>query len=217
MQISILYSFGFALAFNNSILLSIPILLLSSVKCFSIKHAPKATAPDATNPAPDQNQVVTPDSGGGDDMGDMDFSAGGEGGDDMGLGADTGGDAGATDATGTDQNQQNGVGVGLDTMRKYTLFNEFINFGNAITNYIEKLENLVMDDPGQNQVIKYVIKTLHNIKDMIYDYINMKFELSTYFAARTFFDEMYVATQVTIGMLSKLKEISEDNDKKNKK
>lgn len=174
---------------------------------------PPAT-PDATNPTPDQNQVITPDSGGGDDMGTTDFSTGGEGGDDMGLGADAGA-AGGDATAGTDQNQQNGVGVGLDTMRKYTLFNEFINFGNAITNYIEKLENLVMDDPGQNQVIKYVINTLHNIKDMIYDYINMKFELSTYFAARTFFDEMYVATQVTIGMLSRLKDIVEDkNDKK---
>ena len=162
-----------------------------------VHNTPSTSTGDEENP--NAGQVITPDGGSIDNMGSDDFSAGGDIGDMPDTNTDT--------SSNTDQQQNtSGVGVGLDTMRKYQLFNEFIHFGNAVTNYISKLENIILDNPGQNQLIKYVIDNLHNIKDMIYDYITMKFELVSYVSARTFFDEMYVSTQLSIGMLAKLNE-----------
>ena len=180
-------------------------------------NAPPAD-PNAPPPAPEPGQgegPITPDGGG--DLGgsgtDMDFSAGGDmGGDDQNQNQGGGGD----NPDGNEDNSD-GVGVGLDNMRKFVLYKSYVAFVNAITNYVSKLENVVLDDPGENQLIKFVSDSLRNIKDMLYDYLMMKFELSSYVQARTFFDEMFVAVQITFNMLSKIKKYRLEKEDKKKK
>jgi len=170
---------------------------------------------DVNNPAGgDQavNATVDPNAGIGDfPGGDTDFTAGADAG-----GAIGGSMPGAPGAPGAPM-QQPGPGVGYDSMRKYNLYKEYHKLLEAIGNYINKLENIMFDEPHQNLIVKTVIDKLNEIKKLCSDYINMKFEVAGYAQAYVFFEELIVSIQIVFTILMTISSYNTDKDDKKPK
>lgn len=106
-------------------------------------------------------------------------------------------------SVGEDENKR-GAGLEYDSTRKYMLFKNYISLVNAIENYITKLESKITDDIELNQIIKTSIDKLKEIKDLAYDYMVMKFEISSYIQSLLFFQNLIVMVQLVFNLLSKL-------------
>ena len=152
------------------------------------------------------NVTANPDDNGAGDFpgGDTDFT----------NGADQGGD---NNQAGANPPQQQGAGVGYDSMRKYNLYKEYQRLLDAVGNYISKLENLMFDEPHQNLIVKIVIDKLNEVKKLCYDYLTMKFEIVTYTQAYVFFEELAVSIQVIFTMLMTVSDYNKLNDDTKKK
>lgn len=148
---------------------------------------------------------------GGDDNEDGGDSAGEDGGDDTDYTDDAGddggndsGDSGATDQAGgdnTNTEQDNGPGLDFDSTRKYVLFNNFTELINGINNYISKLETLLGEDLEINHIMKTCVKKLRAIRDLTYDYLVMKFEISSYIQAKLFYTNMIAMIQSVFSVI----------------
>lgn len=131
-------------------------------------------------------------------------------GDDTDFSADAGDDT-ATDATATDAgtaqptDQQKGPGVEFDSTRKYSLFLNYQSLINALENYATKLENNIGDDININKILKTGVNKLREIRDLAYEYLMMKFEVSTYFQSLLFYQNLVVMTQSVFELMDKLK------------
>lgn len=82
-----------------------------------------------------------------------------------------------------------GPGIEYDSTRKYILFKKYINLCDAIKDYSEKLNRLTNDDYNTNQIYKVAINKLQEIYDVTYDFVIMKFELSSYIQSLLFYQE----------------------------
>ena len=138
-----------------------------------------------------------PDTGEGDDE---DF------GDNTGA-DDTGGDTGGTEDNNGDDGNKKGPGLEFDSTRKYNLFQNYMSLCNAIDNYITKLENMTGDDYNANQVIKVATKKLQEIYDLCYDYMTMRFEISTYVQSLLFYQNLVVMIQMVFDLIAKSKKL----------
>lgn len=112
-------------------------------------------------------------------------------------------DADANAAAG-EEGEKKGPGLEYDSTRKYRLFQAFISLYNAINNYISKLENNVKDDITMNRAIKEATNRLREIRELCYDYMIIKFEISTYTQSLMFYQTLVVAIQTVFRMLSDL-------------
>lgn len=135
---------------------------------------------------------------------------------------DIGGDG--TDEGTADGNQQGnqdnkeenqGPGLEYDSTRKYVLFKEFMSLYNSVDNYVSKLENMMNDDPTTNQIYKVCTNNLREIRDLIYDYMTLKYEASRYVQSLLFYEKMVAAVQIVFNMLSKAIKFR-DKNKNNK-
>lgn len=99
----------------------------------------------------------------------------------------------------------NGPGLEYDSTRKYILFKNFLSLSNAIDNYISKLEASMGTDTTETLVLKNATDKLREINDLCYDYITMKFEISTYIQSLFFFQNLVVMVQKVFELLSKTK------------
>jgi hypothetical protein len=102
--------------------------------------------------------------------------------------------------TSTTQNT-NAPGVELDSMRKYNLFKEFMSLYNACDNYISKLETVLKNDYEENQIIRISVNNLREMKDIISDYMTIRFRLNSYIQSLLFYQKMIAATQLIFNML----------------
>ena len=145
--------------------------------------------------------VDAPDTGGADDFSDT-------------------GDASATDTASVqtdgapaDTNNTpvklNAPGVELDSTRKYNLYREFMSLYNACDNYISKLENILRNDYDENQIILISVNNLREIKDIVSDYMTIRFQINTYVQSLLFYQKMIVAVQLVFKLLKSI------NSKKN--
>ena len=151
------------------------------------------------------------DTGGGDDAPDTsgentDFNDPTS--DDNGDGNNDGDDG--TPNTDDDPNTDNedgekGPGLEYASTRKYALFLNFEILLNALTNYINKLENNIGDDLNTNKILKAACTKLREIKDLCYEYMIMKFELDTYVKALLFYQNAIVMTQAVFTLLQRIK------------
>jgi hypothetical protein len=99
------------------------------------------------------------------------------------------------------QNQNNPPGAEYDSTRKYLLFKEYMSLYNAIDNYIFKLEDSINDDLKANQIIKTAVNKLREIKELIYDYILIKFDNNTYVQSLLFYQNLIVSVQIVFRFL----------------
>ena len=125
-----------------------------------------------------------------------------QGADDMGQGVegDAPLDGAAPEDTGTAG--QPGPGLEYDSTRKYTLFKNFMSLSNAIDNYINKLEVKMGNDADETTLLKSATDKLREINDLCYDYITLKFEISTYVQSLLFFQKLVVMIQMVFDMIN---------------
>ena len=124
---------------------------------------------------------------------------------------DTGGDSGNTGGEDTADNEKKGPGLEYESTRKYILFNEFISLYNAINNYITKLSNIINDDVETNRIVSISCNRLREIRDLTYDYITIKFEISSYTQSLLFYQNMIVAVQTIFRMLENISITKKEN------
>lgn len=135
------------------------------------------------------------------------------------MGDDTTADTGDTDTTDTNNDEEKKAedksSLDYDSTRKYNLFKEYISLYNAIDNYITKFENIVNDDRMINQVYRIATNSLREIKELTFDYMILKFELSSYVQSLIFYEKLTVAVQLVFRMISdvqKRKKNKSDNE-----
>ena len=119
---------------------------------------------------------------------------------------DGGGDTTTSTTTSTDSgdNEKKGPGVEYDSTRKYVLFKEFMSLYNAINNYITKLESVINDDIETNRTISEAANRLREIRDLTYDYMTMKYEISTYTQSLLFYQTLIVSVQMVFRLLENI-------------
>ena len=119
---------------------------------------------------------------------------------------DDGGDA-AADQGNADEKAK--PGAEYDSTRKYNLFKEYMSLYNACDNYISKLENVLKDDTIQNQIIRTSVNNLRDIKDIIYDYMTIKYPINSYIQSLLFYQKMKVSIQLIFSLLKNSKNNSD--------
>lgn len=100
--------------------------------------------------------------------------------------------------------EQKGPGLEYDSTRKYVLFVNFSDLLVAIDNYISKLESTTNDDVNFNVTIKIVTEKLREIRMLCYDYMTMKFEISSYIQSLLFYQNIIVLIQLSFNLLDKV-------------
>ena len=119
---------------------------------------------------------------------------------------DDGGEAVANQGTSDEKAKP---GVEYDSTRKYNLFKEYMSLYNACDNYISKLENILKDDTIQNQIIRTSVNNLRDIKDIIYDYMTIKYPINSYIQSLLFYQKMKVSIQLIFSLLKNSKNNSD--------
>lgn len=131
------------------------------------------------------------------------------------AGDETGTEDGTTDDSGEDAANQGTSdekakpGAEYDSTRKYNLFKEYMSLYNACDNYISKLENILKDDTVQNQIIRTSVNNLRDIKDIIYDYMTIKYPINSYIQSLLFYQKMKVSIQLIFSLLKNSKNNSD--------
>lgn len=195
---------------DNSEPIASPVDNLGATPVDAMTPQPAETTPTEATPvvATATPAPVEGDTGAGPDLGtdgnEDDFTAGAE----DETGEDMGGDATAGD-TGAVGGDKKGPGLEYDSTRKYSLFQNFMSLVNAIDNYIERLEGYMNDDYDMNQVLKTCIDKLREIRELTYDYLMMKFELSSYIQSLIFYQNQVVMIQLVFNILEKGQKISQ--------
>ena len=105
----------------------------------------------------------------------------------------------------TSDNKPNAPGVELDSTRKYNLYKEYMSLYNACDNYISKLENILKNDFEENQIIRISVNNLREVKDILFDYMTIRFSLNTYVQSLLFYQKMVVAVQLVFNLLKSIK------------
>ena len=150
-------------------------------------------APD-TGDTNDGGSGDSPDTGDGTDFTDTNGDEGGDG-------SDPNGDNPNTD----NEDGEKGPGLEYASTRKYALFLNYEILLNALTNYINKLENNIGDDINTNKILKAACTKLREIKDLCYEYMLMKFELDTYVKALLFYQNAVIMIQSVFTLLKRIK------------
>lgn len=141
-----------------------------------------------------------PDTGDGTDFTDTNGDEGGDGSDPNGDNPDTNDDPNTDNEDG-----EKGPGLEYASTRKYALFLNYEILLNALTNYINKLENNIGDDINTNKILKAACTKLREIKDLCYEYMLMKFELDTYVKALLFYQNAVIMIQSVFTLLKRIK------------
>ena len=76
---------------------------------------------------------------------------------------------------------------------------------NACDNYISKLENVLKNDDEENQIIRISVKNLREIRDILSDYMTIRFQLNTYVQSLLFYQKMVVSVQLVFNILKTIK------------
>ena len=161
------------------------------------------TTDDTSGAGDDTNADDAPETGD-----DTDFTD--AAGDETGVDDDGTTDAGGEDAAnqGTSDEKEK-PGVEYDSTRKYNLFKEYMSLYNACDNYISKLENILKDDTVQNQIIRTSVNNLRDIKDIIYDYMTIKYPINSYIQSLLFYQKIKVSIQLIFSLLKNSKNNSD--------
>lgn len=162
------------------------------------------TTPD--NTTPDQTTTEPSVEGDGTDV-SVDQTDGPvtDTGEDFTDGADMDSGEVSPDETQAPEDQKKGPGLEYDSTRKYNLFENYMSLSNALTNYITKLENNMGENYEENLILKTSTEKLREIYQLCYDYMTMKFEISSYVQSLLFFQNLVIMVQLVFDLLSKTK------------
>lgn len=188
-------------------------------------NAPQVADSGPGQGMPDPNGPDTTDPGNVGDAGTVDTPAPEEGGN--GPITDDGGDNlnfADTDGDGTpdapppdDPNAQKGYGIEVDSIRKYNLFKDLIVLDTTLNGFIEKLENALSDDASQNKAVMDAHKKLRETRDIVHDYMILRFESDTWGQALLFYKTMQMTVNVILNRLEKSRSLIEKDKETNEK
>ena len=117
--------------------------------------------------------------------------------------ADTGEETPAEgDTQTTDQQNTNGPGLEYDSTRQYKLFLDLNKLHDSVSNYISNLETEIRDDSKIMEIYTENIEKLKQVKDLLFDYMNMKFKNSSYIQNLLFYQKMYTTVDLIADILS---------------
>lgn len=86
-------------------------------------------------------------------------------------------------------------------IQKYNLYREFMRLYLSYKKYISKLENIVKDNVEGNIVITVVTNKLRELRDLIYEYLTIKFHSTEYSEALLFFHTCIETTEILFKMI----------------
>lgn len=144
----------------------------------------------------------------GDDTGDDgDGASEGDGGDDTDGPTDYGADddGGGDDSSGSedsgDQSSSGGNNNKGEALRKYHMYARFQHLYNVIETFIEKLRDVVKDDPAQNAVIKRVTTNFTNLHDNLYDFMMVRFSQASYVELLVYIEQAAAVCKLNFELL----------------
>ena len=120
----------------------------------------------------------------------------------------------STDTSNT-SGENEGAGIDYDSMRKYNLFKNFISLYYGIDKYLDHIEAMIKDDPESNTVINDCIKRLHELKQLTYDYIIIKYNPAPYVQSMLFYQRLVASIEIIFKLLSSLN-VKKEKPKKEK-
>ena len=117
--------------------------------------------------------------------------------------ADTGEETPAEgDTQTTDQQNTNGPGLEYDSTRQYKLFLDLNKLHDSVSNYISNLETEIRDDSKIMEIYTENIEKLKQVKDLLFDYMNLKFKNSSYIQNLLFYQKMYTTVDLIADILT---------------
>lgn len=135
---------------------------------------------------------------------DTDFTDGSdESGDDESADDSGSSDDSSSTDTNTDTGTGNGAGVDYDSTRKYRLFKEYVKLSNSIEGYISKLENAITSNPQMNQIYKTSTEKLRDIRELLVDYMMMRYGINSYVQSLIFFNSQVAAVELIFSIINK--------------
>ena len=165
---------------------------------------PEEPAPDSPDTGDEEDGTDYSDTGDeetGEDTDDETGDDGADGDEESPDGPDTG--DGETDYSSDDAGDENADGDSEEggeestetndddkdeKRKKFNMYRRFIHLYNVIKTIIDKLKNVVKDDPVQNAVIKRVINNLTDVRDNMFDFMTVKYKSSSYVQILIFFE-----------------------------
>lgn len=169
------------------------------------------------------------DTGGGDEGGDepvTDDGDGGDepatddgGGDDLTSGADDGEDDNGGDDSSDDSSSSDGNGKAFkkDDMKKFKLFQQFINLHTSLENYISKLNTADVNDAILGSAYRQLRIKFRELESLLYDYMVLKFSSDSYTSAVYFYERVKAAVLILFSLLEEAKNKSKENEGKGNK
>lgn len=117
--------------------------------------------------------------------------------------ADTGEETSAEgDTQTTDQQNTNGPGLEYDSTRQYKLFLDLNKLHDSVSNYISNLETEIRDDSKIMEIYTENIEKLKQVKELLFDYMNLKFKSSSYIQNLLFYQKMYTTVDLIADILT---------------
>lgn len=95
-----------------------------------------------------------------------------------------------------DEKNKTGAGLDFDSTRKYMLFKEYLSLYTVVNNYITRFENIISDEKELNQAFRTSTNILRDIHELLFDYMTMRFEASTYVQSLVFYQKIVIAIQI---------------------
>ena len=144
------------------------------------------------NPEPDTGEDTTAD---GDEI-DVDGED-----DDLSVDDDAPDETGGED-TGTDDNDTSGKKERTDeSLLKYSLFLDMKKLYNAIKSYYTRLEGINETNINYGMVTKTCTTNLHQLEDMVYDFMTIRFIDESYVTCKLFYERVITSIGLIFDML----------------
>ena len=144
------------------------------------------------NPEPDTGEDTTAD---GDEI-DVDGED-----DDLSVDDDAPDETGGED-TGTDDNDTSGKKERTDeSLLKYSLFLDMKKLYNAIKSYYTRLEGINETNINYGMVTKTCTTNLHQLEDMVYDFMTIRFIDESYVTCKLFYEKVITSIGLIFDML----------------
>ena len=122
----------------------------------------------------------------------------------------------------SDDNQnKEGAGIDYDSMRKYNLFKNYISLYYGIDKYLDRIEGIIKDEPEANDIINTCIRRLHDLKQLTYDYVILKFSPAPYVQSMLFYQRIIASIEIIFNLIASLntenetKKLKVKNNKRN--
>ena len=123
---------------------------------------------------------------------------------------DGGTDYSSSDASGDEGDNSGDTGESMDDSsnenteekeKKFNMYKRYLNLYNMIENFLEKLRDVVKDNPSENAVIKTVTNNLNDLHDNMYDFMTIRFKDESYVQILVYFETVISVIQLNFELL----------------